>query len=178
MKTRLKTPTTQILAIMRVLAWVVFFGLVIKSGAIAISYAVSCVNPQAAKTLYKGLDMYELQQFNFWHYTLAVAYVIAVPVLQAWMSFLVIKTLSKVNLTNPFKIQVAGLLEKISYTLALIWVVSVGSAVHAYALRKVSDVALRAEILGEFLFFAGLVFIISQVFKRGVEIQSENDLTV
>ncbi|MBN2635649.1 MAG: DUF2975 domain-containing protein [Prolixibacteraceae bacterium] len=31
---------------------------------------------------------------------------------------------------------------------------------------------------GPFLFMAGLVFVISQIFKRGVEIQSENDLTV
>ena len=33
-------------------------------------------------------------------------------------------------------------------------------------------------ISGEFIFMVGLVFIISQVFKRGVEIQAENDLTV
>jgi hypothetical protein len=34
------------------------------------------------------------------------------------------------------------------------------------------------ENAGEFLFMAGLVFIISPIFKRGVELQSENELTV
>jgi hypothetical protein len=32
--------------------------------------------------------------------------------------------------------------------------------------------------LNEFIFMAGVVFIMSQAFKRGVEIQSDNDLTI
>jgi hypothetical protein len=31
---------------------------------------------------------------------------------------------------------------------------------------------------GEFLFLAGIVFVIAQIFKRGIEIQTENELTV
>ncbi|RYY11044.1 MAG: DUF2975 domain-containing protein, partial [Chitinophagaceae bacterium] len=31
---------------------------------------------------------------------------------------------------------------------------------------------------GEFIFMVGLVYIISKIFKRGVEIQTENDLTI
>ena len=30
----------------------------------------------------------------------------------------------------------------------------------------------------EFILFAGVIFFIAQVFKRGIEIQSENELTV
>ncbi len=30
----------------------------------------------------------------------------------------------------------------------------------------------------EFLFMAGIIFIIALIFKRGVEIQSENELTI
>jgi len=33
-------------------------------------------------------------------------------------------------------------------------------------------------ISGEFIFLAGVVFVIAQVFKKGVEIQTENELTV
>ena len=33
-------------------------------------------------------------------------------------------------------------------------------------------------ISGEFIFMAGVVFVISQIFKKGVEIQSEHELTV
>lgn len=30
----------------------------------------------------------------------------------------------------------------------------------------------------EFVFMAGVVFVMSQIFKKGVEIQTENELTV
>ena len=33
-------------------------------------------------------------------------------------------------------------------------------------------------ISGDFIFLAGIVYVFSQIFKKGVEIQSENELTV
>ena len=36
------------------------------------------------------------------------------------------------------------------------------------------DRSLSAELI----FYAGLVFVIAQIFKKGVEIQTENELTV
>jgi hypothetical protein len=33
-------------------------------------------------------------------------------------------------------------------------------------------------VSGETLFLAGVVFVIAQIFKKGVEIQSENELTI
>jgi hypothetical protein len=33
-------------------------------------------------------------------------------------------------------------------------------------------------ISGEFILLAGVVFVFSQIFKKGVEIQSENELTI
>jgi hypothetical protein len=32
--------------------------------------------------------------------------------------------------------------------------------------------------LGDFLFLAGVVFVLAQIFKKGIEIQLENELTV
>ena len=79
---------------------------------------------------------------------------------------------------NPFKLEVAQALEKISYVLFAIWIAGMLSGAHtAWLLTKTGE--LHTDwASGEFIFVAGLVFIISQVFKRGVEIQSENELTV
>lgn len=33
-------------------------------------------------------------------------------------------------------------------------------------------------ISGEFIFLAGVIFIIAQIFKKGIELQSENELTI
>src|SRR6476661_7180089 len=100
-----KTRTFQILTIMRILAWVAFVGFMIEAGAVLVSYAVSVVNPDAARNLYKGLDLYSLRQFNGWHYTGTVSFIIALSLMKAYVSFLVIKTLSNVNLMNPFTME-------------------------------------------------------------------------
>lgn len=176
-----KTPTTstqQILMVMRILTWIAFIGLMIKTGAVLISYGVSWFNPDAAKNLYKGLDLYGLRQFDFWHYSASVSFIAAIPAMKAVVLFLVIRALSKVNLATPFSREIARNLESISAVLVGICVVSILSNAHHEWLMKRTAISLEPGATGEFLFIAGLVFIISQVFKRGVEIQSENELTV
>jgi len=98
--------------------------------------------------------------------------------LKSYVWYLVIKTLSHLKLTNPFKMETAQKLEKISYTLFSTWIAGMVSSAHTAWLEKVTDGVQADYVSGEFIFMAGLVFIISQVFKRGVEIQSENELTV
>ena len=178
MEIKTKTRTEQILTVMHILAWVAFIGFMIEAGAIVLSYGVSCVNAEAAKNLYRGLNLYNLKQFNFWHYTLSVSFMVALSGMKAFVSFLAIKTLSNVNLMNPFKIEVARILERISYVLLGTWFIAMLSNAHTGWLLKITGELQGDWAAGEFIFTAGLVFIISQVFKRGVEIQSENDLTI
>jgi hypothetical protein len=177
-KIKTKTRTEHILTIMYVLAWVTFIGLLIHAGAILFSYGVSCVNPEGAKNLYKGLSLITLRQFSFWHYTLSVFLMVTLLSMKAFVFYLVIKVLSKVNLVNPFKIELARLLENSSYILFGTWFIAILSNVHTDWLLKKTGALQGERATEEFIFMAGLVFIISQVFKRGVEIQAENDLTV
>jgi len=173
MKTLVQTRTQQVLTVMHILAWVAFVGFAIEAGAILISYLVSCFNPDGTKTIYKGLNLYTLREYNFWHYTLRISFLVLLAGLKSHVWYLVIKTLSHLKLSNPFKMETAMKLEKISYTLFTTWLVGIVSSAHTAWLVTGQDYGS-----GEFIFMAGLVFIISQVFKRGVEIQSENELTV
>jgi hypothetical protein len=163
---------------MLVLVWLVFFGLAIEIGAILTSYTVSCFNPVAAKNLYLGLNLSAFYQLSFWHYTLYVAFMVGFLCTKAFVAWLVTKAMSRVNLQNPFTPEVARILESIGYILLAVSLISVVNNFHTSWLFKQTG-SLRPDWdTGEFLFMAGLVFIISQVFKRGVEIQSEHDLTV
>lgn len=168
--------TKRILSIMHVLAWVVFIGLMVQSGAILFGYVYSLVTPEAAGKLYTGLNLLELRQSNLVHYTIAMFFLALTPGLKAYIAFAVTRTLSNVNLQNPFTMATVQKLESISYDLVVIWGVRIVQHVH-------SEVWIKEDIhttgySGETLFIAGLVFVISQVFKRGVELQSESDLTV
>jgi Protein of unknown function (DUF2975) len=178
MSTENKTKTEQILTVLVILAWVAFIGYSIETGAILISFGVSFFNPDAAANIFKGFNLSHLRQLDFWYYIYAVSFKVALPLMKSLIWQLVIKTLSKINLTNPFTMEVARTLEKISYLLLGTWIVGMLNGAYREWLIKATGEIYETEYAGEFIFMAGLVFIISQIFKRGVEIQSENDLTV
>ena len=170
--------TGQILIVMKVIAWLAYIGFSIQAGSIIISFIVSCVNPESAKNLYKGLNMYNLLRYNFTYYTLQVSFTVLVLAMKSYVCHYVIKTLSGLTLSNPFTIEVAQTLEKISYVLLGTSVAGLlGNAYSSWLLKKTGE-QFGGGITQEFLFMAGLVFVIAQIFKRGVEIQTENDLTV
>ena len=99
-----QTRTGRLLIVLQFLAWLAFIGFMVEAGAIMTSYFVSCVNPEAAKNLYKGLDLYHLRQFNFWLYSGSVFLLVGLPVMKASVSFLLIKTLTNINLKNPLRV--------------------------------------------------------------------------
>jgi hypothetical protein len=103
---------------------------------------------------------------------------IAVIVLEAYIAYLVIKVLSKIKLSNPFTLEVVNILEKISYFMFGTWMVAGLYYVYTKWLSKEITGLPENLVSGEFIFLAGIVFVFSQIFKRGVEIQSENELTV
>jgi hypothetical protein len=176
--TKPKTRTEQILSVLHILAWIAFIGYAIEAGAVLVSFAVSCVNPEAAKNLYLKLDFRHLRQFNMLYYSGSVLFMIVLSVMKSYVWFLVIKTLQKINLVSPFTKEVANMLERISYLLFSIWLIGMLSNGYTASLFKLTGELFGTYITGEFVFMAGLIFVISQIFKRGVEIQSENELTV
>ncbi len=174
----MRTRTDILLTVMNVLAWITFIGLMIKAGAFLVSYVVSVVNPEGSKNVYNGLNLYDLRQFSFWHYTYSISFMVALLILESYTAYLVIKVLSKIKMANPFKIEISRNLEKISYYIFCIWVlVELYDAHIKWLMKKVPGLEENL-ISGEFIFLAGIIFVFSQIFKKGVEIQSENELTV
>lgn len=174
----MKSKTERILTVMIVLSWVVFIGLAIPAGAILVCYWVSVINPEASKNLYKGLNLSSLRQFSFWHYKLIVAFMVAMAVLKSYVAYLVIKVLSEIKMVNPFTREIARRLEKIGYFIFGIWIITMFYDLDIAWLAKRIVGVQENYISPEFMFLAGVVFVIAQIFNKGVEIQSENDLTV
>jgi hypothetical protein len=173
-----KSRTEKILAVMYVLAWIAFIGLIVEVGAILISYGVSVANPVAAKDLYMKMNLYGLRQSNFWYYTVKIAMVIALLVLKAYTAWLVVKVLYKIKLTDPFTMEVANVLERISRFILLTWLLDTAHNMYTKWLAEGVPGLWDGLELNSFIFLAGVVFVIAQIFKKGVEIQSENDLTI
>jgi hypothetical protein len=177
MKTQVKIKNETLLRLLNILSWIMFIGLLIKAGSIFLSYIISTLNPEAAKNLYKGLNLSAYLDAGFVNYTFIVAYKVILYILQAYVAFLLTKLLSRLNLARPFSSYVVMMMQIMTYTILGIWVFAMLFNGHVAILEKVYGI-VPTYISGEFLFLAGIVYIFAQIFKRGAELQSENELTV
>ncbi|PQJ77370.1 DUF2975 domain-containing protein [Polaribacter glomeratus] len=169
--------TAKILKVMHILSWIVFIGLCIKTGAILISYFISTGSPEAARNLYTGLDLSEYYNHSFRQYTFIVSYKVALFATEAYIAFLVTELLSSLNLEKPFNLVVQKLMQNISYSIFNLWVLAILHNAHVKFLAKKYDYSMDL-FSSDFIFLAGVIFIFAQMVKRGIEIQSENDLTI
>jgi len=169
--------TKRILKIMHVFAWIALIGLTIKAGAIIISYLVSLGNEGAAKDLYEGMNLIAYKQNSLVHYSIIVGYRVLQFSLQAYIAFLVVKLLSNLNINRPFNLNALKAMQAISYSLLLMWAIVVAHNVHVGVLEPTTGIKATL-VSSEFILMAGIVYVFSLLFKRGLELQSENDLTI
>lgn len=169
--------TKRILKIMHILAWIAFIGLTIKAGAVIISYFMSLRNEEAAKDLYEGINLFAYKQQSLLQYTIIVGYMVLQFSVQAYVAFLVVKLLSNLNIQRPFNDNALRWMQKISYSLLGLWALVVIHNIHVGILE--ASTGIKAVLLpSEFIYIAGIVYVFSLLFKRGLELQSENDLTI
>lgn len=178
MKFKVQTKTEQILTVMKILAWVAFLGFTIQAGAYLISYAVSYFNPAGAKNLYPEINLFELREHNFLKYSILIACWVVFTIMKANVWYRVARIISRIKIENPFTLEISHKLEKISYLLFSIWIMGYIGSAYAGWLGEMAENMHDKWNAGEFFFIAGILFIVSQIFKRGVELQSENELTV
>lgn len=171
--------TNQILKILEVGAWIFFIGMCIKTGAMLISFFVSLfVNPEGAKDLYLGMNLSELLAYDLRHYIVMAGLLIVISALKAYLLFQVVRILSKINLNNPFGENIAQLISKMSYiALQLAITVFITRGYSKWLMKKDLHFSSAGGEM-ELLFLAGILFVIAQIFKRGLELQSENELTI
>lgn len=172
---------TQVLEILKVVAWIVFIGLCIKTGALLVSFFISIfINGNASTDLYQGLDLSDLLARNQMQYILLTGLIIAISGLKAYLFFYVIKITDKLNLINPFSQQVGKYILKMSHLALDIAIITFVAQSFAKWIAK-DQINIKYAFdgsTGEFLFLAGILFVIGMIFKRGIELQSENELTI
>ena len=153
----------------------------ILCGSQLLTLVASFINPDWAKRTYEvNLSIFSIRDHSTWFYVYAMCLIIAVSALKAFIWYVVFGLLSKLKLQTPFSIEVEKKLERIAYLLLGVWIVgSIFWKIYIYYLSQATGIQLPTNNTGdEYLFIAGIVYIISQVFKRGIEIQEENQLTV
>lgn len=182
-KSKMKPTTKLILTILHVIAWIIFLGLCVKTGAILYSFIVSlAMTPEGAKNLYMELNLSGLYHYDRVYYIIIVSSIIVLSALKALLFYFVVKIFLRINFVKPFSEDVARFISLIGYLALGIGVLTeiVNKSCDWLARQGVTFPDLQSVLGGadEFLLLGAVIFMISQVFKRGIEIQTENELTV
>jgi hypothetical protein len=167
---------------LHIVAWVIFVGLCIEAGALIVNFVYSVFKPEIVGNLYQKLDLSGMYQQSKWAYFGMYSFVIFISVIKAMLFYIVIELLYKLDLAKPFSIFVAKKISQISYCTLLIGIFSFiarqtakNLSHHGYEIDKLSQFWVDSQA---FILMAAVIYVIATIFKKGVDLQNENDLTV
>lgn len=171
-----------IFKVMTVIAWLIFVGLCIEAGALLVNFVFSLFNPAVVSKLYQKMDLSAIYNRSRFAYFGVYSMLLGVSILKAYLFYLVIALVSKFNIEKPFDNFVARQITKISYFtlsigvlgyIARRWVTNL--AHHGFDTAALSEFWVDSQA---FILMAGVVYVIAMIVAKGVELQTENDLTI
>jgi hypothetical protein len=182
----IKITTKQVLKVLYVLSWIVFIVVCIEAGGIIFNMFYTLVlNPVGAGYFWNRIDLSGVHKYDKGHFFAVTMFMGIVSVMRAWIFYLVIKILydKKLNLSLPFNKEVGKFIVRLSWLSFLIGLFSWRGAEYVQwlvtkGIQMPPIESLRLGGADVWLFMGAVLFVIAQIFKRGIEIQSENELTV
>jgi len=182
----MKLSTTFILNILHVISWIIFIGVCIEAGGFIFNTVFTMAfNPQGASRFWQQVDLSSLYKYDSGHFFVETFLMSIVAVMRACLFYLIIKMLydKKLNLTQPFSKEVHRFILNISYLALFIgmfsnWGVNYTEWLVTKGVNMPGIQYLRLGGADVWLFMGVTLLVIAHIFKRGIEIQSENELTV
>lgn len=174
--------TDLVIKFLHVISWIIFIALCYQAGALVFNYAFMQFRVFPPENQYLILDLSELFIQNEGYFGLLFGLAIGVNGFKAYTFYLITLIFRYLNLHKPFSLEISNLITKISYYIFAVGIL--GAIAHGIndGLAKNGYPVANAypfwDDYSAFLLMAALVFVIAQIFKKGLEIQVENDLTV
>jgi hypothetical protein len=184
---KIKITTNQILKVLKILSWIIFIGLSIEADAIVINTFISLfINPEGVENFWKGKEyLSSLYQYDYGNFMVIAIIMCIVAILKAIMFYLIIKLFlnKKLDFYNPFSLELRQFITKLSYIGLGIGLFSISGEKYSELFSKQGLQAVNLKLLNlegadVWLFIAVILFIISHLVKKGIEIQTENELTI
>ena len=165
-----------------IVAWLIFIGLSIEAGGLIVNFFFSLYNPEFVQNLYQKLDLTEMYKDSRLAFFGIYSFILTISILKACLFYIVIRLMHKMNLSKPFNTFVARQISHISY-----YTLSIGLL--SYIARQLTKNLIHHGFVTDslnqfwadsqaFILMGAIIYIIATIFKKGVDIQNENDLTV
>ena len=175
-------PKNLIFIFLKVVAWLIFVGLSIEAGGLLVNFIFSIYNPDFVQNLYQKLDLSEMYERSKGAFFSMYSFVLVIALLKVVLFYVVVRLLTKMDLSNPFNGFVSKQISQISFYALSIGLLSFIARQSAKNLMHHGFDTYNLdhfwEDSGAFVLMAAIVYIIATIFKRGIDIQKENDLTV
>lgn len=174
--------TDLVIKFLHVISWIIFIALCYQTGALIFNYAFMQFRVFPPENQYLILDLTELFTQSELYFGILFGLAIGVNGLKAYTFYLITLIFQYLNLHKPFSEEVSRLISKISYFILAVGLLGVIAQGISDELAKkgfpVTNANQQWDDYSAFLMMASVVFVIAQIFKKGLELQSENDLTI
>lgn len=181
-----KITTQHMLKIVYGLAWILFVGICIELGGFIFNTIFSLViNPAGAQRFWNETNLAPLLNYGSNHFVSITSLMIIVTGLKALLFYLIVKLLhdKKLNLSHPFNKDVCRFIFNFMYITFGIGLFTLwgGNYTNWFISKGVSMPSLEKLKFGGadvWLFMGVVLLVLAQIFKRGIELQEENELTI
>jgi hypothetical protein len=167
---------------LKIIAWVFFVGLCIEAGGILVNFIFSLYDPSTIAHIYQKLDLSALYQRSKWAFFGMYSFILVIAVLKAVLFYVLIRLVSQIDLSKPFNHFASKQVSLISYYTLSIGLLSYIARQSAKALQNRGfDTGNLHPFWTDsqaFILMAAVIYVIAVIFKKGLELQTENDLTV
>lgn len=165
-----------------IVAWLIFVGLSIEAGGLLVNFIVSLINPGFIRNLYQKIDLTEIYHRSKWAFFSMYIFSLVISISKAYLFYLVVMLMHKINLSKPFSKFASDQILKISYCTFSIGILSY---LARQATKFLSGRGYAVDALSQFwvdsnafILMSAVVYIIAIIIRRGVELQNESELTV
>lgn len=174
------------LKVLHVISWIIFIGICVETGGfISNTVFTLWLTPAGASKFWMQVDLNNLYHYNQSYFVILTSQIIIAAVLRAILFYLIVKIFhdKKFNLSQPFNATVKRFISNIAYLALGIGLFSLwGSGFTQEMVKqgvKMPELQQMKLAGGDVWIFMGIILlVIAQVFKKGIELQDENDLTV
>ena len=178
----MKAKNNFVFIVLNIVAWIIFVGLSIEAGALIVNFIFSIFKPEMVHNLYQKMDLSELYNRSQWVFYGMYSFVLFFSILKCILFYIVIMLLLKLDLEKPFNAFVSTQITRMSYLTLSIGLVSyiaseIAKSLHqdGYKIEPLNQFWVDSNA---FVLMAAVVYVIAVIFKKGVELQSENELTI
>jgi sulfur transfer complex TusBCD TusB component (DsrH family) len=182
----IKISTKTLLLILHVVSWIIFIGLSIEAaGILTRTVATLALSPDVAARFWKSVDLSELFRINESQFVTLSTIIIIVSILKSILFYCIIRVFlnKNLNFSSPFNVIFKKLILTLAYlSFGIGWFSSWGAKVTKQlsnnGLTLQDNEQLHIDGADVWLFMGVILLIVAYFFRKGIELQEENELTI